>query len=288
MRSFIEDVLQPHKMLPNVLGMEPQNCRLYHQAVVLALPEEKKSRWASCYEDSKQKVSASYAFNDGDTFVWLSLRMELDVSIEELVCSSFETDLWGRWHPIVHTNTLLSPPAAWRQVCHWKKSLPFGLMKGEMLSDIYRFMNTEKCFLAENVAPLDELDPLYFPEQKGLNREIIESATVFIPKGAGKSLVVTTLRAELGFSLSARMVRSLVPKLASQTASQFAKTTKLIQHPKKGEAWRERIETDALGIYKTLREAAVRSEKIPGRMDLTYRSTEEDFQSFFHTDSPSA
>eukprot|EP00397_Hematodinium_sp_SG-2012_P040842 GEMP01044827.1.p1 GENE.GEMP01044827.1~~GEMP01044827.1.p1 ORF type:complete len:159 (+),score=21.86 GEMP01044827.1:621-1097(+) len=155
-----------------------------------------------------------------------------------------------------------------------------GLIQGDVVPDIHRFVDQDLLFLIEHVQPLDAKDRFYVPPIQGLQRELLESATLIIPIGTEKTLVLTTLRIEFGMTPPAPMVRSILPTLASQSVSTYNKTMKMIRDPKKGAEWRMRMDADEDGVYAVLRSLATKSLTMPGPSELSYLSPAVAFQCF--------
>eukprot|EP00397_Hematodinium_sp_SG-2012_P034897 GEMP01037475.1.p1 GENE.GEMP01037475.1~~GEMP01037475.1.p1 ORF type:complete len:335 (+),score=43.67 GEMP01037475.1:142-1146(+) len=275
MVSIVEDTY-----LQNVIGMTRENAKYYHMALQMSSPSSSKSGWLNCLDSPKLQAKASYQYTRGDSFAWISLIFELDANIAEVGASTHETDLWHTWHPIVYSNELLGVKETWRQKCHWKKSIAMGLIQGDVVPDIHRFVDQDLLFLIEHVQPLDAKDRFYVPPIQGLQRELLESATLIIPIGTEKTLVLTTLRIEFGMTPPAPMVRSILPTLASQSVSTYNKTMKMIRDPKKGAEWRMRMDADEDGVYAVLRSLATKSLTMPGPSELSYLSPAVAFQCF--------
>lgn len=278
-------------IVDNVLGMDVESARWYHSSLKMCFPAIHPSAgsgaWVDCQLDAvKHKAFASYQYNQGESHAWFTMRFMLDCSLAEFMVSTYETDLWPKWHPIVYQNDLLAPEEQWRQRCHWKKSIAMGLLKGDVLPDLRRFADMDRCFLLESVQPIRPNDDYFREPVKGLQRELLESATLSIPIGTEKTLIITTLRVDLGLTPPISMVRKILPAVASKSVSTFHNTITKIKHPSKGKPWRDRITEDKMGIYQIAKELAEESLSFKGRANLTVTSPDGDFLPLLKSSEP--
>lgn len=280
--SIEDEEVVEDTIVDNVLGMNEDNARWYHASSKMCFPTIHPSSgsgaWVDCQLDAeKRKAIASYRYSQGESFAWFTMRFMLDAHLAEVLVSTYEVDLWNKWHPIVYQNDLLSPEEPWRQRCHWKKSIAMGLLKGDVLPDMLRFADRDRCFMLESVQPMRPMDEYYLEPVQGLQRELLESATMLIPIGTEKTMLATTMRVDLGLTPPISMVRRILPALAGKSVATFHNTMGIIKHPNKGKPWRDRINQDKMGIYKVAKELAEKSLSYAGRADLTITSPDADF-----------
>eukprot|EP00397_Hematodinium_sp_SG-2012_P020128 GEMP01020720.1.p1 GENE.GEMP01020720.1~~GEMP01020720.1.p1 ORF type:complete len:329 (+),score=33.34 GEMP01020720.1:165-1151(+) len=213
-----------------------------------------KTSWPFCYRSRQLKALCRQYLNVEKNEVWFHVTQVLDYPIAYCIAQANEFDLWPKWHILCSKNVPIGPDNdPLRRISHWNKSLVMGLVKGEVLCDINRFINPSQGFYIEHVQSLDQSDPHYFPPtNKTLTRDDTWTSFMLIPLSRETTLVATVIKSALPTTLPHFVIKRLLAPLGSQFCHVYPKTLKTIAHPVKGKPWQERVAEDKSGLYKLI------------------------------------
>lgn len=211
------------------------------------------SQWPICYRNRQMQCIVRQLYTPENKTVRFHVLQVLDAPISDCMAQANEFDLWPKWHLICSKNTPLGPDDdKFYRISYWKKNFAMGLVKGEVLCEINRFVNQKQGFYVEQVRNLPDTSPEYFPAEKGIDRDDTYTSFMLVPLSKNKTLVNTVIRSAIPKKLPDFIVRRILAPLGGQFCHTYAKVVDSITHPIKGVPWRDRIKQDSSGIYALL------------------------------------
>lgn len=207
--------------------------------------------WFSAWKDAEGGL-VECAFDPSDRqLLRYRIRCPIAGRISSAVAIFKEQDLLSHWNP-----SLRAPEVFGKETPHYVPALRYqtslfrGLLKLDVLSEVWRFVDHEAGFIAESSVPLTRDSQYYLEPAAGHRRPMEQQRRAWVAIGEDACLLVQAGSVRLPAGIGRRLITLLVSYLVGHLLQLVRKSTLRAATP--GSPWEPRLKEDKEGLYCAL------------------------------------